>query len=35
MSEQENMPEDFIGAIPVELVVELGRKKCFFVMLPS
>ena len=27
MSEQENMPEDFIGAIPVELVVELGRKK--------
>jgi len=27
MSEQENMPEDFIGNIPVELVVELGRKK--------
>mgnify|MGYP002637994373 FL=1 len=27
MSEQENMPEDFIGDIPVELVVELGRKK--------
>jgi flagellar motor switch protein FliN len=27
MSEQENMPEDFIGGIPVELVVELGRKK--------
>lgn len=27
MSEQGNMPEDFIGDIPVELVVELGRKK--------
>ena len=27
MSEQEKMQDDFIGDIPVELVVELGRKK--------
>ena len=27
MSEQENVQEDFIGDIPVELVVEMGRKR--------
>ena len=27
MSEQEKVQEDFIGDIPVELVVEMGRKR--------
>ncbi len=27
MSDQENVQEDFIGDIPVELVVEMGRKR--------
>ena len=27
MADQETVQDDFIGDIPVELVVELGRKK--------